>query len=62
MPQAPSALKSRCFDACIIFAELTSVTSLENSVDNSLKHRMKVLSHDDLRYTAENFNCLVITH
>jgi len=60
MPQAPSAHKSRCFDA--IFAVVTSVTSLDNSVYNSLKHRIKVLSHDDLRYTAKNFNRLVITH
>jgi len=57
MPQAPTAHKSRCFDACIIFAVVTSVISLKNSVDNSLKHRMKVLSHGDKLDKAENFNC-----
>jgi len=62
MPQAITAHKSRCFDACTIFVLVTSVTSLENSVYNRLKHRIKVLSHDDLRYTAENFKCLVITY
>jgi len=62
MPHAISAHKSRCFDAYTIFAVVTSVTSIDNSVDNSLKHRIKVLSHDDLRYTAKNFNCLVITY
>jgi len=43
MPQEPTARKSRCIDAYTIFALVTSVTSLENSVDNSLKHRIKVL-------------------
>jgi len=62
MPQATSAYKSRCCDACTIFVLVASVISLENSVDNSLKHRINVLSHDDLRYTAENFNCLVISY
>jgi len=62
MPQATTAHKSRCFDECTIFAVVTSVTSSENSVYNRLKHRIKVLSHDDLRYTAENFNCLVISY
>ena len=52
---APTAHKSSCSHACTIFASIRSVSSLENSVYNSLKHRIDVPSHGDMRDKAENF-------